>query len=228
MALIRTFNLSIPVSLTKCNPTNLARRYSVFPSRYVEPIYRKDEQEELYKTAEGKQMAHMPIKPAFTGDTSSEFHDALTRKFTNYVMKKGKKELARTLVEKTFESVKMIQLERYNNAGPEKRKNIILDPKEIFHRAVENCTPILELQKIRKGGIAYQVPVPVDEQRARFLSMNWLIKAAQEKEGGYSFYKMLAKELIEAANNGGRVVKKKQDLHKQCEANRAYAHYRWM
>ena len=86
----------------------------------------------------------------------------------------------------------------------------------------------LELQKILRGGITYQVPVPMNENRAQFLSINWLIRSAQEKGNTEKLPDVLAREIIDAANNKGRVIKKKHDLHKQCEANRAYAHYRWL
>lgn len=74
---------------------------------------------------------------------------------------------------------------------------------------------------------SFQVPIPVSDKRSQFLSMKWLIEAANDKERKVHFPEKLAYELIDAANNAGRVVKRKQDLHKQCEANRAYAHYRW-
>lgn len=80
-------------------------------------------------------------------------------KFINHILKKGKKELARSLLEKTFEIIKITQLERYNKAPLEQRAQIILEPKEIFHRAIVNCTPVLDLMKIRRGGINYQVQI---------------------------------------------------------------------
>lgn len=72
-----------------------------------------------------------------------------------------------------------------------------------------------------------KVPVPITHNRSQFISMNWIIDAAKDKERTIHFPEKLAYELIDASNNAGRVVKKKQDLHKQCEANRAFAHYRW-
>lgn len=81
------------------------------------------------------------------------------RKFTNYIMREGKKQLARRLLDETFENIKIIKLNEYYNSPPEYRENIILDPKIIFYQAVENCTPILELRKILRGGITYQVHI---------------------------------------------------------------------
>lgn len=81
------------------------------------------------------------------------------RKFTNYIMRKGKKQLARRLLDETFENIKIIKLKEYYNSPPEHRENIILDPKIIFSQAVENCIPVLELRKISRGGITYQVHI---------------------------------------------------------------------
>jgi len=102
-----------------------------------------------------------------------------------------------------------------------------LNPRKIFYDAVENCKPLLQLTPIKRGGVTYQVPVPITEKRSQFLSMKWIIDAAREKERTVHFPEKLAWELIDAANNQGKVIKRKQDLHRQCEANRAYAHYRW-
>ncbi|XP_076249971.1 mitochondrial ribosomal protein S7 [Rhynchophorus ferrugineus] len=201
---------------------------SQYPHYYIEPIYRKEDQKELEKKGEISKYAHLPTKAAFSDHTCSSKHDPLVSLFTNYVMKSGKKSLARDLLEKTFEKVKRIQLERFHKTKNEEDKNNIeLNPKVIFYKAVENSKPLLQLTGIKRGGVKYQVPVPITDKRSQFISMKWLIEAAKEKDRTVKFADQLAKELIDAANNSGRVIKKKQDLHKQCEANRAYAHYRW-
>lgn len=142
-------------------------------------------------------------------------------------MRDGRKVLARGLVEEAFEKIKRIQVEKYHKANSEDKNNIELNPKKIFHNAVLNCKPVLSLTPIKRGGVRYQVPVPISDKKSQFLAMKWLIDAANEKEKNVHFPEKLAYELIDASNNTGRVVKKKQDLHKQCEGNRAYAHYRW-
>lgn len=80
---------------------------------------------------------------------------------------------------------------------------------------------------IKRGGATYQVPIPITENRAQFLAMKWLILESKEKERKIHFPEKFAGEVLDAFNNTGKVIKRKQDLHKQCEANRAYAHYRW-
>ncbi|XP_055836828.1 28S ribosomal protein S7, mitochondrial [Episyrphus balteatus] len=210
-------------------PTVIAVQHmSVYPPTYIDPVFKKEKQSFLRETGETLKLAHMPIKPARNNDTSSVFHDDILSKFTNYVMRKGKKVLARDLIDRTFENIKRIQLERYNLAeDPEEKSKIETNPLKILHMGIENCRPLLQLTPIKRGGVTYQVPVPVTTKRSYFLSMNWLIESAQEKEKSVHFPEKLAWELLDAASGQGRVVKKKQDLHKQAEANRAYAHYRW-
>ncbi|CAK9833016.1 28S ribosomal protein S7, mitochondrial [Anthophora retusa] len=227
MILRRAFN-SLFLHGLRCNSAIPIQFYSVFPTHYVEPIYKKEEQETLFKETPLTELVHLQVKPAKTYDTCSEFHDPQVRKFINYIMREGDKGMARKLVMETFEKIKIKQLELYYNTSLEQREQIILDPKVIFYKAVDNCVPILELQNVVRGGITYKVPVPVTEKRAKYLSMNWLIQSAHQKGNAEKFTDVLAKELLSAARHEGRVINKKLDLHKQCEANRAYAHYRWL
>lgn len=214
------FNLGKTLLNSQC----LSARYSSYAPYFVDPVYKKDEQQELFDSGNASKLAHVPIKPAKNDETSSVFHDALVRKFTNYIMRKGNKELARNLVEKTFENVKRIQLEKYNSGTD---VAVETNPVVILDIAIKNSKPLLQLTPIKRGGVKYQVPVPITEKRSQFLAINWLIEAAKEKERTVHFPEKMAWELLDAAENKGRVVKRKQDLHRQCEANRAYAHYRW-
>jgi len=200
---------------------------SYYPPHFVEPIFKPAKQQELFDSGEAQKLVHVPLKAALNNDTSSVFHDEILSKFTNYIMKGGEKRLARNLIEKAFENIKRIQLERYNLAEPEERKNIELNPVTILHKAIENCRPILILTPVKRGGSKYQVPVPLTEKRSYFIAMRWLVHAGREKERTVHFPEKIAWELLDAAANTGRVVKKKHELHKQCEGNRAYAHYRW-
>lgn len=201
---------------------------SQYPSYYIKPIPKKEQLEELAKTGELEKLNHIPTKAALIDQTCSPTQDETVNLLINYVMYDGKKTLARELIAKSFENIKRIQLEKYHKTKTEEDKeNIELDPKKIFHQAVENCKPLLYLTPIKRGGVKYQVPVPISDKKAQFLSMKWLIMAAREKDSKAKFPNQLAIELIDAANGTGKVVKRKQDLHKQCEANRAYAHYRW-
>lgn len=182
----------------------------------------------MFESGEALKMAHIPIKPPRNNDSSSIFHDDLVSKFTNYIMKGGQKMLARTLVEKCFENIKRIQLEKYNKATTEDEKSKIqTNPVQILHDAIENCRPMLNVTPIKRGGVRYQVPVPITEKHSYFRACKWMVEASREKERTIHLPEKLAYELLDAASNQGRVVKRKQDLHRLCEANRAYAHYRW-
>lgn len=200
---------------------------SSYGPHFIEPTFNKAKQSKLFDAGEAQQLAHVPIKAARNNDSSSVFHDERLSKFTNYIMKGGQKRLARELIEKGFENIKRIQLERYNLAENDEKHKIETNPLAILHLAVENARPLLQLTPIKRGGSTYQVPIPITEKRSYFVAMRWLVEAAREKERTVHFPEKIAWELLDAAANTGKVIKKKHDLHKQCEANRAYAHYRW-
>ena len=132
-------------------------------------------------------------------------------KFINQVMRKGKKTIAKKIVYGAFEILK------------EKTKK---EPLEIFEQAINNASPLLEVRPKRIGGATYQVPVEVRGERRLTLAMRWIIEAAKSKRGR-PMKEKLAEELINAANNTGVAIKKKEDTHKMAEANRAFAHFAW-
>lgn len=133
----------------------------------------------------------------------------LQEKFTNYIMKQGKKSLALDLMEETFNEIK--------SKGQK-------DPKAIFNKALENVMPKIEVRPKRVGGSIYQVPQEVNPKRQLFLAAKWIIGAARGKKGG-AFPRFLATELIDAANETGDAVKKKLDVYKMAEANKAFARF---
>ncbi|XP_075750269.1 small ribosomal subunit protein uS7m-like [Rhipicephalus microplus] len=203
-------------------------RTSVYDKNHVEPFVDKKKLEELETSGEVEDYKFVPVKAAPSHVSTSLFYDATLDKFINMLMRKGDKALARENIELGLFNVKRIQLTKYNRAADEETKSKVeCNPVTILHKALENCRPVLELSPIKRGGITYQVPVPMTENRARFLSMKWMIDAVNDKDPKVAFCDQLAKELLDAYNNQGRVVKKKHELHKQCEANKAYAHYRW-
>lgn len=201
---------------------------SQYSSHFVEPVFKKDDQAKLYESGEVGKLMHVPIKAAQNNQSSSVFYDQRVAKFTNYIMMGGKKMLARDLLQKCFENIKRKQLEKYNKAQSEEDKaKIETNPVKILHMAIENCRPVLKTTPIKRGGVRYQVPIPVSEKSSYYLACKWLVEASREKEKKVHLPEKMAYELMDAANNEGRVVKRKQDLHRLCEANRAYAHYRW-
>ena len=139
------------------------------------------------------------------------YNSALVSEFINRVMERGKKSVATSLVYDAFDLIK----ERMNE-----------DPLEVFEQAVRNASPVLEVKPRRVGGATYQVPVEVAPERRTSLALRWMLQAARGR-GGRSMADQLASELMDAANNQGSAVRKKEEAHRMAEANRAFAHYRW-
>lgn len=168
------------------------------------------------------------IKAAAGGITSSVFSDPTVSKFTNMMMKHGNKALAREIISVTLETVKRKQVEKYHKAPEGKKHEIECNPYAIFHQALENCKPVVGLISVPKGGRFYQVPVPLSENRRRFLAMKWMITECRDnKHRTTPMHEKLSQELLAAFIQEGNVVKKRNEMHKVAEANRAYAHYRW-
>ena len=137
------------------------------------------------------------------------YNDVMVGQLVNKVMKKGKKLLAQKLVYEAFDVIN------------EKTKK---DPLEVFKQAVENASPLLELRPKRIGGATYQVPVEVKGERRLTLAIRWILEQAKSKKGKPMSEK-LSQELIDAANNTGGAVKKKNDVHRMAEANKAFARF---
>ncbi|XP_071964656.1 small ribosomal subunit protein uS7m-like [Antedon mediterranea] len=198
-------------------------RYSRYPKTYVEPIA----DPEVYKSGELPTDISTPVKAAPHNLTSSLTSDPLAIKFINVMMEDGKKEVCIRIMNKTYFEIKKIQYSKYLKADEESKSSIELNPSKIFNKAIENCKPLIGLTSIKRGGKSYQVPTPFKESRQRFLAMKWMVTECHTKELETHMPIKLAEELLKAYENTGNVVKRKQDLHKMAESNRAYAHFRW-
>jgi small subunit ribosomal protein S7 len=150
-----------------------------------------------------------PVKREIPGDV--KYKSPLVQSFINRLMKKGKKSTAARILYDTFDIIE----------ARAKR-----DPLEVFEQAVKNTSPILEVKPRRVGGATYQVPVEVLPERRLALSMRWILTAARARPGK-SMVEKLAGELMDAANNTGAAIKRREETHRMAEANRAFAHYRW-
>jgi small subunit ribosomal protein S7 len=139
------------------------------------------------------------------------YKNQLVARFTNSLMKKGKKSLAENVLYGAFDVIQ------------QKTKE---DPLGVFQRAVNNVKPVVEVKSRRVGGSTYQVPTEVRPSRSQALSIRWIISFAKGR-GEKSMAAKLAGELIDAANRRGAAMKKKEDTHRMAEANKAFAHYRW-
>ncbi|HUL57922.1 MAG TPA: 30S ribosomal protein S7 [Anaeromyxobacteraceae bacterium] len=140
-----------------------------------------------------------------------KFQDRVVAKFVNNLMRKGKKSTGERIIYGAFDQVE------------QKLKD---DPLKIFKKALDNVKPVVEVKSRRVGGATYQVPVEVRQDRRTALAMRWLIDYSKGR-GEKTMEEKLAGEIIDAANNRGNAVKKREDTHKMAEANKAFAHYRW-
>ncbi|MFO0600435.1 MAG: 30S ribosomal protein S7 [Myxococcaceae bacterium] len=140
-----------------------------------------------------------------------KFQDRLVAKFMNDLMRKGKKSTAEQVVYGAFALIE------------ERAKE---EPLKVFKRALDNVKPVLEVKSRRVGGATYQVPVEVRQDRRVALGMRWIISYGKGR-GEKTMMEKLAGEIMDAANNRGNAVKKREDTHKMAEANKAFAHYRW-
>ena len=139
------------------------------------------------------------------------YQSTMVQAFINRLMRRGKKSTASATVYRAFE---LIEARAKRN------------PLEVFENAVRNTAPTLEVKPRRVGGATYQVPVEVAADRRLSLATRWLLAAARAR-GGRSMAEKLAGELMDAANNAGAAIKRREETHRMAEANRAFAHYRW-
>jgi small subunit ribosomal protein S7 len=140
-----------------------------------------------------------------------KYDDATVTQLINRVMNDGKRSVAEKIVYDAFEMV---------------RSRTGADPVQIFRKAIENVQPALEVKSRRVGGATYQVPIEVKPARASTLALRWLVMFARQRREK-SMAERLAGELLDASNNVGAAVKRREDTHKMAEANKAFAHYRW-
>ncbi|MBP6858378.1 MAG: 30S ribosomal protein S7 [Candidatus Pacebacteria bacterium] len=140
------------------------------------------------------------------------FQSVKLGKFTNYIMESGKKNIARAIVADCMKEIK------------DKAK--VENPLEVFELALKNTSPAMEVRSRRVGGANYQVPREVRPERRSALSMKWIVEAARSKKGKPIAIK-LAEEIIAASKNEGEAIKKRENMHKMAEANKAFAHFAW-
>jgi small subunit ribosomal protein S7 len=140
-----------------------------------------------------------------------KFQDRVVAKFINNLMRQGKKSTGEKIIYGAFDVVE---------------NRLKDDPLKVFKKALDNVKPVVEVKSRRVGGATYQVPVEVRQDRRTALAMRWLIDYAKAR-GEKTMTEKLAGEILDAANNRGNAVKKREDTHKMAEANKAFAHYRW-
>jgi len=152
---------------------------------------------------------YRPPRRVVTPDV--KYSSELVERFINKVMIGGKKSTARRCVYDAFDTIQ-------EQSGQ--------DPLETFEQAIRNASPMIEVKPRRVGGSTYQVPVEVTSARRLSLSIRWLLDAARTRPGK-TFQERLAAELVDAAHNNGAAIRRREDIHRMAEANKAFAHYRW-
>ena len=140
-----------------------------------------------------------------------KFNDKIVSKFTSCLMYDGKRSTAEKIVYGAFEVI---------------NKKIGTEPIKVFHEALENVQPQLEVRSRRAGGATYQVPVEVKSKRAQALALRWIMEATRKRKNKTMAEKLYA-EILDASQNKGSAIKKREDTHKMAEANKAFAHFRW-
>lgn len=142
------------------------------------------------------------------------YNSRLVTRFINKVMKDGKKSIAQTLVYKALVQIKEATKE---------------EPIQVFEKAIQNVSPKMEVRPRRVGGASYQVPIEVRGDRKEALAIRWILDAASKRSNKdfHTFDQKLAQELMDAANNTGAAIKKKDDVQRIAQSNRAFAHFRW-
>lgn len=144
-----------------------------------------------------------------------KYNNVLVHKLINKVMEDGKKSIAENIVYTALETV----AEKLNTS-----------PVEVLNRALENVKPVWEVRPRRVGGATYQVPVEVEEHRRESLGIKWIVESARGRarhRGSYTMTERLAAEIMDAIDNKGAAVKKKEDTHRMAEANKVFAHFKW-
>lgn len=218
----------------------------------VKPIHTEEAYIEAEENDMLKELEYESIRFALKSETASPLYDTDYERFVRYIMKGGKKALAYELAEKTFFYVKMYQikklkkqqarkegLERDKEAGKEQsaidslnasdEEEIETNPMTILQRALKNCEPVVITKKVKRGGATYQVPYPLGAKQREWFAIRWLLEAVRErpKPREKQFPQVMAQELIDAAYLRGMVIKRRDDMHRLADANKAYAHYRW-
>ncbi len=141
----------------------------------------------------------------------AKFGDVILAKFMNSIMYDGKKSMAESIVYGAFDAIE---------------SKLRTEPLPVFRQALENVAPAIEVRSRRVGGATYQVPVEVRPERRQALAIRWIISAARGRNDK-TMIDRLSAEIMDAANNRGNAVKKREDTHRMAEANRAFSHYRW-
>ncbi|MEE1166313.1 MAG: 30S ribosomal protein S7 [Treponema sp.] len=167
-----------------------------------------------------KKSIERPITP------DVKYNSAVVTKFVCRMMLDGKKATCTKIIYEAMDELKRKLEDKLNSSKKQGEEKVVVNPLEVFLKAIENVKPMVEVKSRRVGGATYQVPVEIRESRREALAMRWIVDAARSRSG-HGMADTLSSELLDAFNNTGTAYKKKDDTHKMAEANKAFAHYRW-
>lgn len=200
--------------------------WKVWPDDWVDPVPDR----EFYRQnppTEGDAMYITNVKAALARHYYSTFHDPVVDKFEKMILKKGKGSLAYQMMGETLARIKLVQVGKYHRASEDEKPSIETDPIVIFNQALTNAMPVLSVKSAIKAGAKFKIPYPLTEKQKFFLASKWMLNHCRSGKPNTPLSERLSKEILAAYDNGGVAVKKKQELHRVVEANRAYLHVRW-
>jgi len=209
-----------------------------WPAGFEEPVPHKRDIPAIRDSGEYEKKALAPIKSAHKSATCSLFQDPLIQKFKRLCTVHGRAQQAENNMMETYRIIKHAQLKKYykvaaslqeGSLAKEDSENISIttDPSEIIRRAIENARPLMKIEKVLVGSVEYQVPAPITKDRSEWTGMKWIVDAARDRDKSKSLFReKLAEVLLETASMTGRVINTKNEHHKTCELNRAFAHFR--
>lgn len=237
--------------LVNCQQIRFAMKTFRFRTSYGEPpLFRDDQYEEAKEAGRLDELQYKQIRFAQLFEYNSPLYDDDYESFVKLVMQGGRKGTAEDLMIRTFYEIKSIQFPKLRKSRERlaasksdseavnslqdleanEHKEIVTNPMEIFKGALLNSEPVVITKKVKRGGATYQVPFPIRKPQGEWFAKKWLIAAVRERPKPRKlkrFPDTMAQELVDAYYNRGKVVKKKDDIHRLADANKAYAHYRW-
>lgn len=229
----------LPKFLNQCQQVRFAKK--TFRYRRGDyghdPLVTRDDYIQAQESNQLEELGYKRIKFPRLWEVDSPLADQHYEKFVNRVMWDGDKAKAYELMQKTFYHIKSFQLAKLRKLKAKKGSNneddssedVEVNPMVVFKKALKNCEPYVITRAVQRGGAIYQVPYPITQLEREWYARMWIIDSVNErpKPKVKSFDLALAQELIDASQNQGKVIKKRDDIHRLAESNKAYAHYRW-
>lgn len=216
-----------------------ARKTFRFRYAYGEaPIISKEQYEQEIEEGREQELKFKKVRFAHMSETCSSLYDAEYERFVRFFMVNSRKDLTYRIVDDAFAQIKTIQFNKIKKqqeqlaAGqlkPEDAEQIEMNPLTIFKQALKNSEPAVVTKPIQRGGATYQVPHPLQRSQSEWFAIKWIINAVKDRPKPKKKHsaEALAQELLDAFYGRGKVIKRRDDMHRLADANRAFAHYRW-